>query len=106
MSSLPITVEFPIKQVVSGRAGVFNVDLMELKAMNMEDFANYDKKNSQNCGNTPEERERKFWRSLGYVTGVISFNNCFQCSSLNLSKYISIHGLQLPRSMGSSCIWS
>ena len=70
MNSLPITVEFPIKQVVSGRAGVFNVDLMELDAMNMEDFANYDRKNSQNCGNTPEERERKFWRSLGYVVGV------------------------------------
>ena len=67
MKDLPITVQLPIKQVVSGRAGVFNVDLMELGAMNMVDFANYDRKNSQNCGTTPEERERKFWRSLGYV---------------------------------------
>ena len=78
MKNLPITVQLPIKQVVSGRAGVFNVDLMELDAMNMEDFANYDRKNSQNCGATPEERERKFWRSLGYVIGVIAFNNYIQ----------------------------
>jgi hypothetical protein len=63
--SMPITVEYPIKQIVSGRAGIFNVDLLELQSMSMKDFAAYDLKNSKNCGDTVEERERKFWRSLG-----------------------------------------
>ena len=65
MSTMPIVIENPIKQVVSGRAGVFNVDLLELKPMNIKDFADYDKKNSNNCGASDQERERKFWRSLG-----------------------------------------
>jgi hypothetical protein len=65
MSSMPVIVEYPIKQVVSGRAGVFSVDLLELKAMSINDFAEYDKKNSNNRGDSIQERERKFWRSLG-----------------------------------------
>lgn len=65
VTSIDVTVDYPIKQVVSGRAGVFNVDLLELKTMTMKDFAAYDQKNSTNCGSTPVDRERKFWRSLG-----------------------------------------
>ena len=65
LSKMPKTIENPIKQVVSGRAGVFNVDLLELKPMKIKDFADYDKKNSNNSGDTDAERERKFWRSLG-----------------------------------------
>lgn len=65
MNTMPIVIENPIKQVVSGRAGIFNVDLLELKPMNIEDFANYNRKNSSNSGNTDQEKERKFWRSLG-----------------------------------------
>lgn len=65
VSTIDVTVVYPIKQVVSGRAGVFNVDLLELQTMKMKDFAAYDAKNSSNCGSTPEDRERKFWRSLG-----------------------------------------
>lgn len=67
MSEMDITIEHPIKQVVSGRAGVFSVDLLEVKAMNIHDFADYEKKNSSNCGDTVQEKERKFWRSLGFV---------------------------------------
>jgi hypothetical protein len=67
MSEMDITIEHPIKQVVSGRAGVFSVDLLEVKAMNIHDFADYDKNNSSNCGDTAQEKERKFWRSLGFV---------------------------------------
>lgn len=70
MSSMQITIEHPIKQVVSGRAGVFSVDLLEVKAMDIHDFAKYDKENSSNSGDTVQERERKFWRSLGFVYSI------------------------------------
>ena len=65
MKDMSIVIENPIKQVVSGRAGIFNVDLLELKPMRIKDFADYDERNSSNSGNTDQEKERKFWRSLG-----------------------------------------
>jgi hypothetical protein len=65
LDSLDVTVDYPVKQLVSGRAGVYNVALLEIKAMNLRDFAAYNAKNSTNCGETVVERERKFWKSMG-----------------------------------------
>jgi hypothetical protein len=73
VGAIDVTVDYPIKQVVSGRAGIFNVDLLELQTMTMKDFAAYDAKNSLNCGSTPEDRERKFWE-LGIILSMVRIN--------------------------------
>ena len=65
LDDIDVTVDFPVKQMVSGRAGVYNVALLEIGAMNLHDFVAYNAKNSVNCGDTVAERERKFWRSMG-----------------------------------------
>lgn len=64
LEKIDITVEYPVQQVVSGRAGVFGVALFELKAMKIKDFLAYDQRNPPRTSD-PEQRTRKFWRSLG-----------------------------------------
>ena len=65
LDNTDVTVEHPVKQIVSGRAGVYNVALIEIKAMNLRDFEAFNAKNSVGCGETVAERERKFWKSMG-----------------------------------------
>ena len=65
LDSVDVTKSYPVKQVVSGRAGVYNVALLEIKPMSLRDFATYNANNSSNCGDTVVERERKFWKSMG-----------------------------------------
>lgn len=63
LKELDLTVPQPIKQIVTGRAGVFQMTLLEQKEMNMIDFDNFCSKNQ--CIDTLEEIERKYWKSLG-----------------------------------------
>ena len=65
-------VETPIQQILSGRAGVYEADLFELKSMSITDIYNYSKLNSchineDDDGNDDEYviKERKFWKSIG-----------------------------------------
>jgi len=63
-SSIDITIPNPIRQCVAGRAGIYEVNLFEVKPMSLGDFQYFASHNSFECDSYPE-RERKFWRSLG-----------------------------------------
>ena len=62
--TIDITIPNPIRQCVAGRAGVFEVNLFEVKPMNLHDFQYFASHNFFECDSF-QERERKFWRSLG-----------------------------------------
>lgn len=62
-------IETPIKQILSGRAGIYEADLLEMKPMSVSEISVYA---ASNC--CPKEgddendftnRERKFWKSIG-----------------------------------------
>lgn len=57
----------PIRQGITGGAGVFNMNLCELKDMTLNDFIAIANKNE--CINTYEEREKLFWKTLGLNVG-------------------------------------
>lgn len=61
--TLHLEINNPVKQVVTGRAGVYNVNLFDVKKMTIPDFLEYDQKNY--CIETYDEIERKFWKSMG-----------------------------------------
>ena len=61
-NNVQVKVNNPIKQVVSGRAGIYNVNLFELSPMDLNDFKTYDLFN--HCHDNYETREKKFWKSL------------------------------------------
>jgi len=63
-TGLDLVVESPIRQVVSGRAGSFNVDLFEISRMTVSQFESFAARNAFESDNYAE-RERKFWRSMG-----------------------------------------
>ena len=58
----------PIKQVFTGRAGVYHTAIFEEKNMRVDEFYEYAKINQYNC-NDYGERERKFWKSIGNSVG-------------------------------------
>jgi hypothetical protein len=64
-TSLDISINHPIKQIVSGRAGVYGVDLLELKEMTLDGFYKYTQKSNNFNEATNEEREKKFWKCMG-----------------------------------------
>ena len=53
----------PTKQVVTGLAGVHDVDLFEMKNMSLEKFHEVTLKD-QCIDSDFEDRERRFWKSL------------------------------------------
>ena len=59
---LNLQVKSPVKQVISGKAGVYDVNLLELADMDLDGFIEYDRIN--NCNDNNEAVERKFWKSL------------------------------------------
>lgn len=63
-NKVEITIPNPIRQCVSGRAGIFQVDLIEVRPMNLLDFQQFASRNAFES-DSYAERERKFWRSLG-----------------------------------------
>ena len=60
---MPITVTSPVRQVVTGRAGVYEVQLLELKDMSVKELHDFAAANSYDNPNN-EERETMFWKSL------------------------------------------
>ena len=64
ISSLNVNINNPVKQLIAGRAGVFNLTLLEISPMSLNDMFEFDKKNTFEC-NDYSERERRFWKSLG-----------------------------------------
>lgn len=64
-----ISLKAPIKQLVSGRAGVYSLDLIELNEIPLVKYFEYTERVSlKNISD--EERERQFWRLLGTPSGL------------------------------------
>jgi jumonji domain-containing protein 2 len=61
---VPMVVDTPIRQAVSGQRGSYHVTSLELKTMTVQQFATYARENAASC-ETVEERERLFWKSIG-----------------------------------------
>jgi jumonji domain-containing protein 2 len=61
---VPMVVDTPIRQAVSGQRGSYHVTSLELKTMTVQQFATYARENAAPC-ETVEERERLFWKSIG-----------------------------------------
>jgi jumonji domain-containing protein 2 len=61
---VPMVVDTPIRQAVSGQRGSHHVTSLELKTMTVKQFATYAQENAASC-ETVEERERSFWKSIG-----------------------------------------
>jgi jumonji domain-containing protein 2 len=64
-----LIVKHPIKQVATGRAGIYQLDLYELSDMSLKQFkrtCDQYQPESQNY----MDRERRFWSSLGFSSGV------------------------------------
>jgi hypothetical protein len=61
-----IIITSPVQQHITGRAGIFDVTLLEVKDMTLSEFRSY-----SNCVDTSfvcssyDERESRFWKSLG-----------------------------------------
>lgn len=57
----------PIRQLASGRAGVYHVDIVEARSMLLEEFEA--RASRQSCDEDSYEKvERKFWKSLGIAS--------------------------------------
>jgi hypothetical protein len=64
LALVPMVVDTPIRQAVSGQRGSYHVTSLELKTMTVQQFATYSRENAASC-ETVEERERLFWKSIG-----------------------------------------
>jgi len=67
LDKIDLTITNPVRQCVSGRAGIFEVHLFEVQSMTLKDIKNFGDRNSFESDSYPE-RERKFWRSLGVAS--------------------------------------
>jgi jumonji domain-containing protein 2 len=61
---VPMVVDTPIRQAVSGQRGSYHVTSLELKTMTVQQFATYARENAASC-EAVEERERLFWKLIG-----------------------------------------
>jgi jumonji domain-containing protein 2 len=67
INTIPVKISTPVKQCVTGGAGVYEVQLFEVKSMTAADIAKYADKHMFYYEECYETRERKFWRSLGSI---------------------------------------
>ncbi len=64
-----LVVQQPIKQLVSGRAGIYQLEMLELSDMSLKQFRRHCDKNVPESKNYAD-REKRFWTSVGFSSGV------------------------------------
>lgn len=69
INTIGVKIETPVKQRVIGRAGVYEVQLLEMKPMSVADMAKYSDDNSF-YEPSYEEREKRFWKNIGSSNGI------------------------------------
>jgi jumonji domain-containing protein 2 len=72
IDSMALRIKSPIQQMVTGRAGVFQVDLLETRAMTVQQMRAYGEKNKYD-NDCYFARERTFWRTI--VSGTSGLGN-------------------------------